>query len=285
MSYALREAFAAFRRAPMLTGLSGAMIALSLFVVGLFGIVAHNIRLVLQQVEERVEIVAYLRDDTTPQAVSLITEEISSFPEVAAVEFVSKEQALADARAELEEFRTIFGELDVNPLPASLEVHMRPGQTSADAVRVVAERIGTYEAVEETRFGQEWIDKIFVLRRVAAVATAVLGGAFAIVSILIIGTAVRMAIFARRDEIRIMQLVGATDGFINRPFVLEGAITGLIGAALAMPALYIVFQMLSGSIIDLEWLPRSWVVAGFAGGALLGFIASALAERRHVREL
>ena len=285
MSYAIREALAAFRRAPLLTGLSGAMIALSLFVVGLFGIVAHNIRLVLQQVEERVEIVAYLRDDATPQQVELITSEIGSYPEVAAVEFVSKDQALADARAELEEFRTVFGDLEVNPLPASLEVHMRAGMQSGDDVRAVAERIGSYEAVEQTRFGHEWIDKIFMLRRVAAVGTAVLGGAFAIVSILIIGTAVRMAIFARRDEIRIMQLVGATDGFIHRPFVLEGAITGLIGAAIALPALYMVFQMLSGSIIDLHWLPPSWIAAGVAGGALLGLAASAFAVRRHIREL
>lgn len=285
MRYAIREALAAFRRAPLLTGLSGAMIALSLFVIGLFGIVAHNIRLVLQQVEERVEVVAYLRDDTTPDAVELITNEVSSFPEVAAVEYVSKDQALADARTELEEFRTIFGELDVNPLPASLEIHLRPGMESGDAVRAVAERIGSYEAVEETRYGQEWIDKIFVLRRVAAVATAVLGGAFAIVSILIIGTAVRMAIFARRDEIRIMHLVGATDAFVRRPFVLEGMMTGLIGAAVALPALYVVFGMLSGSIIDLEWLPNSWIVAGIAFGTLLGFGASAFAVRRHVREL
>ena len=285
MGYAIREALAAFRRAPLLTGLSGAMIALSLFVAGLFGIVAHNIRLVLQQVEERVEVVAYLRDDTTPDVVELITSEISSFPEVAAVEYVSKEQALADARSELEEFRTIFGELDVNPLPASLEIHLRAGMESGDAVRAVAERIGSYDAVEETRFGQEWIDKIFVLRRVAAVATAVLGGAFAVVSILIIGTAVRMAIFARRDEIRIMHLVGATDAFVRRPFVLEGMMTGLIGAAIALPALYFVFGMLSGSIVDLEWLPNSWIVAGIAFGALLGFGASAFAVRRHVREL
>lgn len=285
MPYALREALAAFRRAPLLTGLSGAMIGLSLFVVGLFGIVAHNIRLVLEQVEERVEVVAYLRDGATPQDVELITAEISSFPEVAAVDYVSKDQALANARSELDEFRTIFGDLDVNPLPASLEVHMRPGMRNAEVVRDIAERIRAYEAVEETRFGQEWIDKVFLLRRVAGVATAVLGGAFAVVSILIIGSAVRMAIFARRDEIRIMQLVGATDAFVRRPFVLEGAMTGLIGGAIALPALYIVYQLLSGAIIDIVWLPTSWIAAGIAGGALLGFAASALAVRRTVREL
>ncbi|HEX6588656.1 MAG TPA: permease-like cell division protein FtsX [Longimicrobiales bacterium] len=286
MGYAIREALAAFRRAPLLTGLSGAMIALSLFVVGLFGIVAHNIRLVLQQVEERVEVVAYLRDDATPDVVELMTNEISSFPEVAAVEYVSKDQALADARAELEEFRTLFGEdLEVNPLPASLEIHLRPGTENADVVRAVAERVGAYESVEQTRYGEEWLDTLFKLRRVAAAATAVLGGAFAVVSILIIGTAVRMAIFARRDEIRIMHLVGATDAFVRRPFVLEGMITGLIGAAIALPALYFVYSSLSGSIIDLEWLPDSWIAAGIAFGALLGFGASAFAVRRHVREL
>lgn len=285
MSYAIREALAAFRRAPLLTSLSGAMIALSLFVVGLFAIVAHNIRLVLQQVEERVEVVAYLRDDTTPDVVELITTEISSFPEVAAVDYVSKDQALANARMELDEFRTVFGELDVNPLPASLEVHMRAGARDGSVVRGVAERIRAYEAVEETRYGQEWVDKIFLLRRVAGVATAVLGGAFAIVSILIIGSAVRMAIFARRDEIKIMQLVGATDAFVRRPFVLEGMMTGLIGAAIALPALYIVYQMLSGAIIDLVWLPSAWIAIGVASGALLGFAASAFAVRRHVREL
>lgn len=286
MGYAIREALAAFRRAPLLTGLSGAMIALSLFVIGLFGIVAHNIRLVLEQVEERVEVVAYLRDDATTDVVELITSEVSSFPEVAAVEYISKEQALADARTELEEFRTVFGdELEVNPLPASLEIHLRPGMESGDAVRAVAERIDSYDAVEQTRYGEEWLDTLFNLRRVAAVATAVLGGAFAVVSILIIGTAVRMAIFARRDEIKIMHLVGATDAFVRRPFVLEGMMTGLIGAAIALPALYVVFGMLSGSIIDLEWLPNSWIMSGIAFGALLGFGASAFAVRRHVREL
>lgn len=285
MSYAIREALAAFRRAPLLTSLSGAMIALSLFVVGLFAIVAHNIRLVLQQVEERVEVVAYLRDDTAPDVVELITTEISSFPEVAAVDYVSKEQALANARMELDEFRTVFGELDVNPLPASLEVHMRSGARDGGVVRNVAERIRSYDAVEETRYGQEWVDKIFLLRRVAGVATAVLGGAFAIVSILIIGSAVRMAIFARRDEIKIMQLVGATDAFVRRPFVLEGMMTGVLGAAIALPALYIVYQLLSGAIIDLVWLPSAWIAIGVASGALLGFAASAFAVRRHVREL
>src|SRR5690606_39672989 len=88
--------------------------------------------------------------------------------------------------------------------------------------------------VEDVTYGQEWLDTVYLLRRVAAVATAVLGSAFAAVAALIIASAIRLAIFARRDEISIMQLVGATDGFIRRPFVLEGMLTGILGALLAL---------------------------------------------------
>ena len=285
MGNALRDALQALRRAPLLTSLSGAMIALSLFVVGLFGIVAYNIRSVLTQVEERVEVVAWLRDDVGGDRIEALAVEMRGFPEVAAVEFVSKEQALAHAREELDEFRAVFSDLDVNPLPASLEVTLRPGMEDGNAVRAVAERIEAYPEVEDIRYGQEWIDKIFLLRRVAAAATGVLGGAFALVAALIIGTAVRMAVFARRDEIKIMQLVGATDAYVRRPFVIEGFITGAIGALLALPATWGVYRLLSGSVIELAWLPPLWVGAGMLGGALLGVVASAWAVRRHVGEL
>jgi cell division transport system permease protein len=222
MSYAVREAMAAFRRAPVLTGLSATMIALSLFVVGLFGLAAHNVREVIQRVESRVEVVAYLRDDAEPTSVQLAREQIAEFREVGAVRYVSREEALRIAMRELEEFEAVFGSLDRNPLPASLEIALRPGQANADAVRDVARRVELYPFVEDVRYGSDWLDKVFVLRRVAGAATLTLGAGFALVAALIIGAAIRMAVFARRDEIIIMRQVGATDSFVRRPFVLEG---------------------------------------------------------------
>ncbi|MBW3553149.1 MAG: permease-like cell division protein FtsX, partial [Gemmatimonadetes bacterium] len=94
MPYALREALAAFRRTPVLTGLSAAMIALSLFVVGLFGVAAHNIRLVLDQVESRVEVVAYLRDDASDASVEALRAEVLALEPVREVIYVSRRQAL-----------------------------------------------------------------------------------------------------------------------------------------------------------------------------------------------
>jgi cell division transport system permease protein len=283
--YAVREALAAFRRAPVLTGLSAAMIALSLFVIGLFGLAAHNVRTVVQDVESRVEIIAYLRDDAAPGAIDIARQQIGEYPEVRDVRLISRAEALAIARQELRELATMFGNLETNPLPASLEVSLHTGQKDADVVRNVARRIEAYPFVEEVQYGEDWLDRVFVLRRVAAVATLTLGLGFAAVASLIIGAAIRMAIFARRDEILIMRLVGATDSFIRRPFVIEGLLTGLVGALLALAATWSIFRLLSSAVFQLDWLPVHYLGAGLAAGAVVGLMASVIAVRRHLREL
>ncbi|HUF51035.1 MAG TPA: permease-like cell division protein FtsX [Longimicrobiales bacterium] len=283
--YALREALNAFRRAPVLTGLSATMIALSLFVVGLFGLVAYNVRQVIEGVESRVEVVAYLLDDANAEAVEIAQQQISHYDAVASVRYVSRDEALAIARRELNELSGIFGTLETNPLPASLEISLKPGQKNADAVRAVAGRVEQYPFVEEVQFGEDWLDKVFVLRRVAGAATITLGLGFAAVAALIIGAAIRMAVFARRDEIAIMRLVGATDAFVRRPFVLEGLITGLMGALAAIGATWAVFRLLSDNVFELAWLPASWLAAGLAAGVVLGLAASTIAVRRHLREI
>ncbi|MGH7476770.1 MAG: cell division protein FtsX [Longimicrobiales bacterium] len=261
------------------------MIALSLFVAGLFGVVAYNIRQVIQRMESRVEIIAYLSDSATPVAIEDARTAIAALPEVDEILYISKPQALARAQAELGDLSPVFAELEGNPLPASLEVRLHPGQSSAAAVRAVAERIAEHPVIEEVSFGSDWLDKVFLLRRIAGAATFVLGGAFALVAALIIGSAIRMAIFARRDEIAIMRLVGATDEFVRRPYVIEGLIAGLIGALIALPLTYLTFAMLSGAVFRLEWMPTEWILAGLAAGALLGVISSSIAVRRHLREV
>jgi cell division transport system permease protein len=285
MSYSLREAMHAFRRAPMLAALSATMIALSLLVVGLFGLAAYNIKQVIAKMEQRVEVVAYLRDGAEQAAVDAAIKDMRTWNEVRDVIYVSREEALVKARKELKEFDDIFAGLENNPLPASLELVLKPNQKDADAVRKVANRAGLLPFVEEVGYGDDWLDKVFLLRRVAAVATLVLGSAFAVVAALIIGAAIRLAIFSRRDEIAIMKLVGATDSFIKRPFVIEGLITGLAGALLALLATYAAYNVLSKSLFDLEWVPGSWVMIGVAAGCLLGIVASSIAVRRHLGEV
>ena len=137
----------------------------------------------------------------------------------------------------------------------------------------------------QVEYGEEWVERLFSLRRIAGVAAGALGAAFAAVAALIIGTALRIAIFARREEIYVMRLVGATDGFIRRPFVLEGAMAGALGAVLAIVLTWLTWRSVSSLIFEIEWVPVGWIGLGLASGIVFGMIASSLAVRRHLREV
>lgn len=283
--YALREALGAFRRAPVLTGLSAAMVGLALFVVGLFALATYNLRLALVSIEERVEVVVYLRDDVRQSEIDLLQTELAKLGEVARVRYVSKREALERAQQDLPEFAELFSGVEVNPLPQSLEIELRPGARNREVVERVSASAAGYPFVEDVRYGREWVDKLFTLRRVGAATTAVLGGAFLLVAALIIGTALRIAIFARRDEIQIMRLVGATNRFIRLPFLLEGALSGLMGGMLAWLLTWVVYRGVYSFLFAVAWVPAGWIAVGIAGGMAFGVAASGLAIRRHLREI
>jgi cell division transport system permease protein len=285
VGYTLREAFAAFKRAPMLTALSAAMVGLALFVVGLFALATYNLKLALETVEERVEIVAYLKDGVLGEEIVLARDELSSLPEVLMVDYVTKDEALERARRDLPEFGSLFTDLDVNPLPASLEIQLRPGTQNPETVERLAAHARNFPFVEQVQFGREWVDKLFMLRRMGGLTAMILGAGFAVVAALIIATAIRIAIFARRDEIKIMQLVGARDGFIRRPFLIEGAITGILGGLLAAGLTYATFQAVFRYLFTVFWIPSEWVGGGILVGAVFGIIASSLAVGHHLREV
>lgn len=285
MSYAVREAFAAFRRAPVLTGLASAMVALALYVLGLFGIVAHNLQSSLATMEERVEVVAFLRDDVRTDEIELAVAQVRQIPEVETIVYVSKAQALEQARLDFPDFDRIFADLEVNPLPASFEIRMREGTRTEESIARIATTVEAYPFVEDVNYGREWVERLFTLRRVGAITAAILGAAFGLVAALIIGTALRIAIFARRDEIYIMRLVGARGSFIRRPFLLEGAMAGFIGGVLAVGLTWGTYHLVNRFLFTVVWIPPAWTGLGLGLGVLFGVIASNLAVRKHLQEV
>ena len=139
-----REALISLVRRPVLAALSVTAIGLSLFILGLFGLTAHNISRALAAVEEKVEIVAYLKDEIGEAQLRLVRSEIGAFPEVESIEYVSKTEALYNASRELAEFSDVFPDVEVNPLPASLEVRLLPGRRDPESVGTVAARMSGY---------------------------------------------------------------------------------------------------------------------------------------------
>ena len=174
-----REALLSFRRAPLLSALSITTIAFSLFTLGLFGLVAINLREALRGIEERVEIVAFVLRGTPAETITLATQDIAAFPEVQDVSFVSEEQALERARAELVEFRDAYRDIKANPLPASIEVRMKEGFRSSASVERVAERIRGFGFVDDVRYGRDWVQRLDQLRNVTGLVGLVIGLAFA----------------------------------------------------------------------------------------------------------
>jgi cell division transport system permease protein len=282
--YALREALAAFRRAPI-TVLAAAMVGLALFVVGLFSLATFNMEEALAQVESRVEVVAYLRDDVRTSEIELARQELARAAQVQDVRYVSRETALENARRDLEDLEDVFADLTVNPLPASLEIQLQAQHRTRESVEDVSRLAAAYPFVEDVVYGREWVDKIFALRRIAGATVGVMGTAFALVAALIMGTALKIAVFARRDEIHVMRLVGARDGFIRLPFLLEGAITGLLGSLFAILLTYVTFRLAYSFLFELSWVPFSWVLLGVLAGVVFGVLASGVSVRRHLREV
>ncbi len=285
MNLTVREALLAFRRAPLLSALSVTTIAFSLFAVGLFGLVAVNLQQALAGVAERVEIVAYLLPGTPIEAVTLAAKDIEAFPEVRSATYVSEDSALARARAELVEFRDVLQELERNPLPASIEVRLKPGFRDAEHVRAVAERLRGFGFVDDVRFGQDWVRKLDRLRQIAAAVGLVVGTAFAVVAVIIIGTTIRMAVLQRSREIAIMRLVGATDGFIRRPFLLQGAIKGTLGGLVAVGLSYAAYLLINRWLIQAAFFTREQALAIVGFGALIGLCGSAASVGRHLRRV
>ncbi|HEY5491545.1 MAG TPA: permease-like cell division protein FtsX [Gemmatimonadaceae bacterium] len=282
MRLALREALLAFRRAPMLSALSVTTIAFSLFAFGLFGLVALNIRNALREVEDRVEIRAFIADGTGAEATGAAMGDIAAFPEAASVRLVTQAQALDRARRELGEFSDVFEE---GILPASIELRLKPGFRDPATVKAIAKRIEVYDFVDDIRFGEEWVEKLYRLRNVATLAGASLGLTFAIVAVIIIGSTIRMAVLAREREIAIMRLVGATDGFIRAPFLIEGFLKGTLGGLFALLLAWTALIVINRFVVQAAFFDQWMGAVGVLAGASIGLVGSALSVGRHLKRV
>jgi cell division transport system permease protein len=281
----VRETSLAFKRAPVLSALSVTTIAFSLFVIGLYALVTENIRRAIGSVAERVEVVAYLRRGTPIEAVTTALADVTAFPEVERVDHVTAEEALQRARRDLTEFRDVFQDLETNPLPASLDVRLRPAFRDARSATLVADRLRSLSIVDDVRYGQDWIEKLDRLRNIAGAVGTVVGAAFALVAIIIIGTTIRMAVLQRSREIAIMRLVGATDAFIRMPFLLEGLVKGMLGGMGALLMCYAAWGLIDAYLIPTVFFTPGQAAIGVTIGGLIGFLGSMVSVGRHLRSV
>ena len=243
-------------RAPLPSLVSVLTISLSLFIGASFVLGLFAARALLTSWGAEASVTLYLDKATTDDRAHALVAQIREQDPDVDVRYVDRVMALKRLRVDLGDLAGALDGLTQNPLPPSLEVTPHVSLPPS-GVRVLAAQLGQLPGVTEVDYGREWLDKLEALARGLRVFGAgalltVLGAA-----LLVVANTIRLAVYARRDEIEIMKLVGATDGYVRAPFLLEGALQGLLGAALAL-----------GAVVSVQkWLlPRASQAFAFAAG-------------------
>ena len=241
LQYAFDEAIASLWRGRTAGMLSTATIAVALFVLGAFLVVTSNLERLGAEWSRAAEMSVYLDDDATPEARTAVENMLSPGPLIVSYTFVSKLEALQRFKQNFADLAAAAETVGDNPMPASYEVRLHPTPGSEDGVDELAARLRQAEGVVDVRYDRQWLDRLLAAVNVLQGVGLVLGAFLTLAAALTVANVVRLALYARRDEIEIMQLVGAPGAYIRGPFVMEGVLQGGMGAALALAALSAVF--------------------------------------------
>ena len=288
-----REALIGLYRARAMNLLTVGIIAASLSVLGGFLVLVENFRPLVAD-WNRVQIYAYLKDsavEESSQGVRELIATLSQDPRVSGVRFVSRDEAMRLFTARHTDLAQAAGSLAANPFPASLEIGIRETQgQKLEQTRRVREVLASSPLVETIQDNQREARRLLGGLRIASAVVLGVGGVLAVASLFIIFNVIRLTVYARRDEIAIMKLVGATARFIRGPFLVEGMLQGLLGALLALGVLYAGHLALadyaarSGSslaaLVAGRFLPLAGALLLCGGGLAIGLVGSALSVRR-----
>lgn len=300
--YSLRECGHHFRR--NWTTVLGAVVTifLSLFIIGLFVIASAMINNMVGSVEDRVTIQAFLSDDADQATVDSFQEDIASWDNVESVTYKSKDEALEDYQTSMSNRNAsdALAALDSeNPLPASLVIKLTDPQQVESTAQKIAQS-STFQKIcdqsdnpaGDVKYGQETVEKLFSVTNYLRIGAIVLVALLTFVAFVFINNTIRLAITARRREIGIMRLVGASNGFIRGPFIMEGTLEAVIGALLAIVVLFVgvnaLLPALSSSMAFLAFDVSNMTLYATFGlllllGVLIGFFGSAIAMRRYLK--
>ena len=287
IGYFLSETITNLKRNFLMTIAAISTVAISLLLLGgvqILGMIVNNVTL---DWEAKVEVSAYLLDSVTQDEIENLEADISQYEEVEEVFFVSKQQAFEDFKKIYEDQPEFWQNLPEDALPASFRIKL----TDANYAQTVAARIEGAPGVDEVRDGGEFIRRLLqvnsLLRTITFVMSLILMGAAAA----LIANTIRVAIYARRDEIGIMKLVGATNWFIRIPFMLEGVFAALVGAlisgAIVLAANALLFSRIGdtlhflGQALSFSGGEIGFVLLVLVGvGSLVGLVGSTMALRR-----
>lgn len=269
------------------------IIGFSFLVIGIFLALSNNLTYLGQQLSNNLAISFFLDPNLKPGELTEIKAQILASELVDQVTFVSSTDALSRFRANFPELQEIIDNLKSNPFPPSFEVKLKEKILRLPAIVYFMERIKSLKGVTDVQFNQEWVEKMESLSRIVQAVGFFLGGILILASFFIISNVVRLNVFARKNEIEILRLVGATNTFIRIPFLLEGFALGLMGSLVSLFILFILiktFPLYIGSslgaareLFSLRPLNLEQAIWLVAGGVIIGTLGSVTSVSRFLR--
>jgi cell division transport system permease protein len=289
--YGLARALASAARRPLVSVLATGAIGVSLVLLGVVVLAAANVARLSGSWGRGVQMVVYLAEGTTPERARDVAGALSGVAAVERVDYVPPDEALSRLKGSLGDRQDLLDGVEVGFLPASLEVTLAPGARSVAAASPLVDKLRRSAGVEEVDFLGDWVDRLTSLLRTLRLLAAGLALLVACACVYVVAGTIKLGMYARRDELEVLKLVGATDAFVKAPLLIEGALQGALGAGVAVGLLYTLYRlgapvlerMLAGAVgkLELSFLPAPWSLAAVGGGALLGLIGSWLAIGRY----
>jgi cell division transport system permease protein len=288
--YFVREALRNFFHHRRVDLVAVFVIATGMLLVNGVGLAYVNFRNVAAYWGSQMQLVIYLRDQIAPERLEALRLTLAQAPETASLVYTSKEEALRQFKARLGEGAAVLQGLQTNPLPASFAIAIRDEFRQPELLRQAVERYRQLPEIEDIDYGEHWVERFHTVVWLLEVGMLGIGGIIAAAVMFIIATTVRLALYSRAEEIEIMRLVGATTWFIRFPYVLEGALQGVVGAGLAVGMAYAAYvgllawaRPMGEFFVDFslfQFLPPVAIASVVLAGGLLGAFGSLFSLRR-----
>jgi len=293
LGFTLRRVGNSLRRLIWSYVLATATMAVALFVFGWFLLLQANLDQLLREWGEQIQITVYLNKDLVEADTENLRQRLASLPEVAAVRYTSPEQAWREFQSALGRQSALLDGLPRDLLPASFEIALKPAHRDEPVVEELAERLRKEKAIAGVEYPKDWVQRLAMIVLTVQWAKWILGGLMFLATFIIVNGTVKLALVARRDEIEIMQLVGASEELIQAPFVIDGMIQGLTGAVISIAALWGAFALMRSEMPTLaaflapraepQFLDGWTIMLVIATGLLLGASGSLFSLRRFIQ--
>lgn len=260
------------------------IICLSFLIFGVFLSLSNNLFFTARELSKNMLIIFFLEKDLPEEQRDSIEKRLNESSLVNNVRYISTGQALERFQQNFPELLGIIENIEVNPFPASFETNLAEENLSPETIMRFIQVMKDMEGIEDAQFNRDWVERMQSLSRLAKAIGFFLGGILALASFFIISNVIRLNVFARKEEIEILRLVGATNFFIRIPFLLEGIILGILGGLVSLALLFLLikfFPLYLGAslgalneIINFRYLSLSQIIILIAGGAFIGFFGS-----------